>query len=175
MQLYKLSEDLQSIQETLEAIEGLEVPEDLIKEYEEFLEKASKTESEFANKVNAVACYIKNLKAMAKARREEGKRLTELARLDEKKVEFLNNYLMKHLILTDHKKVKGLNCEISVCQNAKKPVIIDEDLLMDEYPERYLKVEKRLNKAAIREDLEEGIELPFARLAEKPDYHLKIR
>lgn len=72
------------------------------------------------------------------------------------------------------KKIKTALHTISVVKNGGKPPVDVDSVDIEELPDCFVKIEKSIDKTMIREYLESGRELAYARFGE-PGYHLTIR
>ena len=120
----------------------------------------------FDEKVEGIACWIKELTAYAKAVKEEKDKLAERHKAAENRVENLKQYLM-HVL--NGQKFKTPKVTISY----GKSVSVDApDWRV--VPEAYLKTkDPELDKTAIKKALQEGLSVPGASLVEKQ--HIRIK
>lgn len=98
----------------------------------------------------------------------------EIKRLDAKKktitgsIDYLKKMVMYTMGQMDKKKVKGERFTWSIVKNGgKAPLVIDADILPLDVPEDYQHIDIGFDRTAIREALEAGQELTFARLGER--------
>ena len=111
---------------------------------------------------------ISEIEARAEVRIAEAKRLTELANSDKAKVRLLKERLKWFFALHNLKKVETARYKLSLAANGgKAPLVISDSILATDLPERFSRVTVEPNTTAIREALEAGEELDFARLGER--------
>ncbi|MBS5858054.1 MAG: siphovirus Gp157 family protein [Clostridium sp.] len=135
--LYDEEIDEQMIFDTLESIEG-----------------------EIEDKADNYAKIIKELEAKQKARKEEAKRLTDSAKVFENRAKALKNNLFNAMKETGKTKFATNLFSFNIVKNGgKQALTIDGDV-----PEEYTKTIIENDTDKIRQALEEGKELPFARL-----------
>ena len=106
------------------------------------------------DKVDNVACYIKNLEADAKAYEEQEKSFAERKTAAKKKIEGLKRYLSEAL---DGKSFKSDRCEVKFRKSTAVNVL-DESVVPVEYMTE--KVTKTVNKTAIAGAIKSGTEVP---------------
>lgn len=135
--LYDEEIDEQMIFDTLESIEG-----------------------EIEEKADGYAKIIKELEAKQKARKEEAKRLTDSAKVFENRVKALKNNLFNAMKETGKTKFATNLFSFNIVKNGGKQALTIDG----EVPEEYTKTVIENNTDKIRQALEEGKELPFARL-----------
>lgn len=152
------------IDEKLMALTDPETGE--ISDYEEF-EKLQMTREE---KIEGMACWVKDLEAEAKALREEEKALAERRRADERKIESLKSYLSKIL---DGEKFRSTKAQISF-RKSKAVYIPDEEKFMEgEGNSRFMKATWSIDKKAVKEALNNEEEIPGASLQENNSIQIK--
>lgn len=135
--LYDEEIDEQMIFDTLESIEG-----------------------EIEDKADNYAKIIKELEAKQKARKEEAKRLTDSAKVFENRAKALKNNLFNAMKETGKTKFATNLFSFNIVKNGgKQALTIDGDV-----PEEYTKTIIENDTDKIRQALEEGKELTFARL-----------
>jgi Siphovirus Gp157 len=159
--LFGISDDLIALSQLLDDMEG-EGQEDLIMKWLEELEE------DRDSKIDNYATLIKELQASAYARDVEAARIKDLSLADQKKADVLLSRLKYFLELHGIPKLNTTRFSISVAKNGgKTPVSVFVDI--DSVPSAYVKIRevKTVDKDLIREELEAGHSLPFARLAER--------
>lgn len=127
-------------------------------------------------KADAYAAYIRELESRAEARINEAHRIMESAKRSAKLAETLSTRLRDALKLIGKRKVIGSRYTVSVAANGGKlPILYDEGACpVDALPETFVRVELSADKVAMRDALERGETLPFARFGERGD-RLQIR
>ena len=126
--------------------------------------KLETLDSELTDKVSNGIAVIQTLKATAEGMDAEIKRLTQSKRALENRVEFLKNYYLEHLARIGKNKVLTPRGAMSIAKaGGLKPLKIDdEDLIPLEYKREI--IQSLIDKDAIREALERGIEITGAHL-----------
>lgn len=124
----------------------------------EVLDEEALNRIEVESKAENIACWIKNNRADIKAYGEEIARLKLEKDRTEKRNERLTDYLA---YLLNGEKLKTARCSVSY-RRSKSVKLIDESLI----PEEYFKIERKLSKADVREDIERGSEVPGCELVE---------
>lgn len=168
--LYEIQEQYESL---LNAIAEGEIPEEAINDTLESIE------SEFSEKADNIACYIKSIYAEVDAIKEEAATLTERAKIKEHKVEKLKEYLLsamkalkKDKIETTRNVIKVGICPPSVSidgENESKFIEWaknnNKDLITEKSP--------TINKTAIKELLKKDKKLPYCSLIRKDKITIK--
>ena len=115
---------------------------------------------------------IRELSLDAEKRITEGKNLIESGQEMLNRANGLKEYLKDSMIFTDNTKIKTDLFTLSVCKNGGKiPLDVDEEV-PEEYKQEVITYKVDTNK--IREVLDGGSELPFARYKERGT-HLRIK
>ena len=126
-------------------------------------------ECEIEIKAEGYAKILKELEGQAETVRKE------ISRLDDKygkivaNMDRLKTNLKIAMNETGKKKIQTDLFTISVCKNGGKIPLIIDGVDINEVPEKYKEMQKieKLNTDAIREDLEKGIDVGFARFGER--------
>lgn len=128
----------------------------------------------FNNKAEQVASYIRQQEAIAEARKNEAKRIQELAKQAEKKAKRLRNYLAHQMSVSDITKLETTTAKISI---RKKPALVVLKVPPKDMPEYYQKIDIKANLSVIKEELKsKGIEVAdYAELKESNAYSLVIK
>lgn len=129
-------------------------------------EKLEALQMAFEEKVEGIACWIKNLKADAKALKEEKDALYARQKAAENKAESLTKYLYQFL---DGRKFKSAKASISYRTSTSIEV-----LDMAELPEEFKKYpEPVADKVAIKEALKTGEQIAGVVLMAKQNIQIK--
>lgn len=151
--LYELAQEFRAIAQQLEQSD---IPEEVIRD------TLDGCAMEFDDKVVAVASYIKNLDAVAKAIKESEKAQAERRKAIENRVESLKTYLLTNMTAVNRLKVECALFKVAVRDNPVS-VLIEGDL-----PEDYMMLPPPPapvpDKVAIKMALEAGKEVPGAKL-----------
>jgi hypothetical protein len=119
-------------------------------------------------KIEAYCHIINKLNTRAQWRRDEAQRLRSRADQDEKQSDWLKQKLHHYFESHGIKTLETDRYKVTLAKNGgKAPLVITADT--SDLPEDYTQTELLVkpDKEAIREDLEQGQELPFAHLGER--------
>ena len=159
MTLYEIDEAIRDLIENAVDPETGEIAEDLSLQLED-LHMARE------QKLENIACYIKDLKAEAEAIRAEERNLAARRRTAENKAARLTDYLSWALA---GEKFKSARCAVSF----RKSMAVQVNTLMD-IPEEYLRFkDPEPDKAKIKDALKEGLDVPGATLVENVSVIIK--
>ena len=148
--IYELTESMKTIWELME--EG--TLDDSVLE-----EVFTNTAEELSVKLESYCKFIKNLESDIAGLKEEEKRLSMKRRAMENTIERSKVAMQNALIISGEKKMNCGSFSVSIQKNPEK-VVMDEAYI-ENIPEKYLKIaEPEVNRALIKEDLKNGIELP---------------
>lgn len=171
MNLYELDNEWATIQEQLEELDGQDLTPDLEFQLLKLMTNLQETSEEWHRKVDNYCKLIAGLNASAKARKEESKRLAELAGLDQLKADKLKDRLKDSLKLREQSKVKTKYFNLAVCKNSRPSLTIPDDV--EKLPDEFTKLVKEANKEAIKEALESGQKIEGCKLMVGD--HLRIK
>lgn len=130
------------------------------------IEMLNDLQMQFDEKVENIACFIKNLLADAKAIKEEEGNLALRRRSCENKAASLKKYLSDALNGQKFKTAK-----VSISYRKSESVDIEN---MKDVPEEYLKVvEPTVDKTYAKKIMKSGIEIPGLRLAERKNIQIR--
>ncbi len=149
--LYELTSNYETV---LNMLYDEEIDEQMI------LDTLESIEGEIEEKADGYAKIIKELESKQKARKEEAKRLTDSAKVFENRVKALKNNLFDAMKETGKTKFATNLFSFNIVKNGGKQALTIDG----EVPEEYTKTVIENNTDKIRQALEEGKELPFARL-----------
>lgn len=159
--LYEISEDLQAIEELL--VEqggdvGTPADEDVVMSWLE------DSQGRLDQKLENYGKLIREFEARAKARLEESKRLKARATVDANAAQNLKERLMWFLESRGTKKAETASFKFTVRKNGgRAPLIYDAN----DVPPEYMMNFPTPDTAKIRDDLDEGMALDFARFGER--------
>lgn len=158
MNLYKLSEAYQQIQNMIE--DGAEGLGDTLESLNDAIE----------DKAIGYAKVIKNLEAKAKAIKEEETRLADRRKSLENNIKRLKTSLEQAMIDLNKKRIETDLFNFNIQKNPPSVEVLNEK----EIPENYfVPVDPKLDKKAILADLKNGVEVPGAEF--KQTEGLRIR
>ncbi len=174
--LWELSEEIQQLENAISAIADDETLADEDREtklQESFATWLEAGES-FKAKAEQVARYIRHQEALAAARKEEAKRIRELASTAENQANRLRNYLTNQMLLTGVDRIEGVATKIGLRQ---KPPQVMLNVLPEELPAEYVRVTHKPDltriRAALKTDTENVID--WASLSENHEHSVTIR
>lgn len=144
-----------------EIIADVETGEVLDKSYLDNLQMEKK------EKIENIACYIKNLKAEADACKAEADAFKKREKHAKNKIESLQNYLSCWI---SGEKIDTKRCQIR-WRKSKQIIITDQNLIPDKYKEIIKEV--KINKTEIKNSLKNGVEVQGASLIEKQNIQVK--
>lgn len=160
MKLYELTQNYLNL---LELLENPDVPKEVV---EAALEEV---EGSFDDKAENIVKLIKSIEADVKGYKEEETRLSTRRKTLENKVKGLKDYLEGSMITLDKKDIKGKIFTLEIKKNPPSVIIDDFNVL----PMEYKKIEEKEDKKKIKESIDNGIEVPGARIEQKEG--LRIR
>jgi hypothetical protein len=164
--LYDIDHDLLNVEELLAAGAEDEAAA-LLEQFRQQLEQ------DRAAKVDNTCAFIRELLARAEARKAEAERFIALSRTDGNLADRLKAMLLDHLRLHGVKKLETERFRLTRAANGGR-LPLEVTLPAEELPEEYVRTTKAADMEAIREAVEGGEELPFARLGERGE-HLRLR
>ena len=156
MNLYELEISYRNLQDVIDNTEDESLVELITKSMDEI-------EDSFEKKVENIIKYSKNLRADAKAIKEEADHLTKRYKGLTKKAEHLENYLFDAMKFANKDMVKAGIFEAKIKKNPLSVKITDEDVI----PFNFLKMKTEIDKVAIKEALKNGETVLGAELEQK--------
>lgn len=133
-------------------------------------ENMDKLDAEFNEKVDNIACYIKDLNGLSESIASEIKALQERKKQNDAKAERLKGYIASSMQLRNLNKLESSRNKLSFRKSISVMVEdeskIDEDLFT-------VKVEKKLDKNKVKALLKEGIEVEGCKLVENTNLQIK--
>jgi len=127
-------------------------------------------EGDIEDKVDNIACIIKELNADVEAIKKEEKRLADRRAAKENKARRLKAYLHQSMCAMDKNKIETARNLISIRKNPAKVVLVD-----DFYNEDYAEVIEtvKIDKNKIKEDLKAGKVVEGAKLEQGTSLNIK--
>ena len=118
--------------------------------------------------INDAMIYVTELEKRAIGRKEEAKRLADRARQDAAAADWVKSQILRTMQSRGIKKLETTHFKLTVAMPGGKPSME----ILDDVPEAFQieVVTHEPDKEAIREKLEQGDTLPFARLVPKQPY-----
>lgn len=160
--LFSISDDLEKLNELLDDCGDDAQQQELIQQWFEQLGE------ERDRKLDGYAALISEMMARAEVRKAEARRMQELAQADENRARLLKNRLKLFFELHELKTVQTSRYKLSVTKNGgKQPLILKDGISPVDLPEQFQSVSVDANTIAIRDFLERGEVLEWARLGER--------
>ena len=131
------------------------------------IERLEELELARDTKISNIGCWIKDLKAEAEAIKAEKMNLAKRQEAAEHKAEQLKNYLSEYLAGAKFK-----DARVSISYRKSESVEI-EDGAIEELPTRFIKVEKTVRKAELKDAMKGGQKFDGCRLVEKNNIQIR--
>ena len=123
-------------------------------------------EVDLERKVDGYLVVINELKARAEARKAEADRLAKRSRVDTNTIKTMKERLTHYLIILGREKIETERFKVTVANaGGKQPLTIDDGPLPTDWVD--VQTVETPAKERIRAWLDQGNELPFARLEER--------
>ena len=158
MNLYELTNELVAFQEV-----ATEMQEDGTLDEQVYKDTFEGLSGAYDSKTEGWCKCIKNTEAEAKALKSEGKRLMDRAKVLENHANKMKNTLLQSMKSVGRTEAGGLLKAKIQKNGGLLPVIVDDV----EIPEEYQKITIEANNEKIRDALDQGKELSFARYGER--------
>lgn len=174
--LYKLSENLIALDNRIQEIlldETLS-PEDQEMISEEIFQVYLENEGDFREKLSDCVGYIQELEAITKARKDEAKRLNELAKSSEQRASKFREYVGGHLRRIGMTNLELTNSKLSLRKRQPELVL---DCEVELLPEQFKRVKVEADKVALRQSLKTKPEAVkgLAHLQDNEEFSLVIK
>ena len=173
--LWELSEEIRQLENAISAIADDETLSDedketkLQKTFAQWLE----TGESFKVKAEQVARYIRHQEALSRARKEEARRIKELASQAENQAVRLRQYLVNQMVMSGVDRIEGVSTKIGI---RKKPPQVLLKVPPEELPPEYVKVTHKPDLTKIKAALKTNeAEIAWAFLSESQEYSVTIR
>lgn len=163
----KLYEIVGELQDFINTNEGLEDEQ----AYKDTLEAL---QGELDDKVSQWARCIKNMEAEKTAVKEEADRLAKRAKTIDSQITHMKDTLLMFLKAAGRDKAGDAVIKASIAKNGGKAPLIVDYINAEDLPQEFQKVTVTANNDAIRDALEHGIELDWARIGERGE-HINIK
>lgn len=139
---------------------------------ETYLQAQDRNRLALLNKADNLCRYIDHLQASATFRADQGKRLVELAKADQRRAEQLKTYMMQVLTaLHPTERSFSLPTHELRSRNSTKVEIIDPDQIPDDLFR--VKTTREPDKDLLRKALKGDVEIPGARLVTETSWTIK--
>ena len=143
--LYEIGQVYQNIMDLI--IEGADE--------EALIQALEHIDDELEDKADAYITVIKKIEADIEMIRKEEKRLAEKRRSMDNSIKRMKENLESHMILMDKKKFKTDKFSFNIQRNRPSLKIASEENI----PEKFYRVEKKLNRRELLEEIQEGSEI----------------
>ena len=147
MKLYELT---QSMEELKQLIQEGELDNDML------LSTLESVELDIETKADNICCIIKELEGNINTLVSEKERLTSLSERYNKNIDWLKNYLKINLVKIGKEKLKTDRFSINV-SSRKQKLVINEELLSNNYKYNETKVITKINRDKINDDINNGL------------------
>ena len=127
-------------------------------------------DAEISEKIENVACYIKNLTADISALKEEERNLNTRRKQKERKIDSLKGYINYAMELSGRKSLESPRCKVSFRKSSSVEVP-DINALDEDYITKTIEIKP--NKVAIKEALKEGKTVEGAEIVERQNLQIK--
>lgn len=133
-------------------------------------EKINSLNDDFSNKVDNIACYIKDLQALNEAIKAERNALEERLKANDKKVDGLKNYVLKSLEMRQMNKLETARNKLSFRKSTS--VFIEEGATV---PSQFIKTvtTEKIDKKSISDALKKGAVVEGCHLVETNNLQIK--
>jgi hypothetical protein len=139
-----------------------------ITELEGHIDALAATAENLPAAIDDVLTLVREIESRGEARKAEADRLRQRAKRDEAVANWMKTQVLRIMQAQGIKKLEGPRWRATVAMPGGRPAME----VFDDVPEEFIRevVTREVDKDAIRERLEGGAVLPFARLVEKFPY-----
>jgi Siphovirus Gp157 len=171
--IFELDAELNQIAESFDILDDQpELPEAVREQVFAYFGELVETRD---TKADNYARFITEKDTRAAALKAEAARITALAKAEENKAKSAKSVLHHFMTVKGMTKWETSFHKFSVCANGgKPPIILDPDITPEDLDDVYQKVTVTVHMEAVREAIESGIEVPFAKLGDRGT-HLRIK
>ena len=177
--LWELSDEIRELETAISAI----ADDDTLSEAEretklsETFNQWLETGESFKSKAEQVARYIRHQEALAEARKQEARRIRDLASQAENQANRLRRYLTYQMLLSRVNRIDGVSTKISLLQKQPRVLL---NVPPEELPAEYVKITHQPDLTKIRQLLKVDAtgaigEIDWAYLSENHEYSVTIR
>ncbi len=172
--LWELSQDIEELENRISEIQDCEDLSDGEKEQriEAIFTQWLDTSDKFDDKAIAVAGYIRYLESLSEARKQEYRRLRELASQAQSEADRLRGYLINHMTRGNKTKIEGTTAKLSL---RRKPPRVCLNCEPEQLPDEFKKVEVTPRLTEIKRAIKSKPDIDWAYLSDSDDYSLTIR
>ena len=159
--LFEIADDMDALQDLIEQEEQSPEEADALEVW------LTVTDGEAKDKVDRYAAVIRAIEARAEVRKAEAKALADRARFDENAARRMKDALAGFFERFEIKSMETTHYRVTLAGNGGKAPMQLDDVTPEDVPEMYCRTipaRVEVDKETIRQALDSGQELPFARL-----------
>ncbi len=168
MQLYQLTQEYMAVQS---------MAEDPDMDIQAVLDTLEALCGEFEDKADSTACVIKAMEAQARAIKAEADALTQRAKAMSARTDRLKSYLYEQMRLVGLRKIETPRNQLTIRKTPASVRLEDTDRFIQwaaqGHPEYLRQKPPEVDKAAVKEALKTGAELPGVRLEAGETFQIK--
>lgn len=170
--LFQITDELVKLNELLDETGG-EIPANALDQLNAYMDGLAQDE---ANKLNGYVGLIKQIEMEETAAKAEAEQWQTKARVRGNRIDWLMARLKQHLEATGRKEIKTTSGYKIVIQKngGSLPLILDAGVSPETVPAEFTKTVVSIDNGKIKDALNEGKEVPFAKFGERVT-HLRIR
>jgi len=167
--LFQLTDERAEIDRILAVFDGEVTDEEFEQQIDEILLADRENKEAFAKKVDNYIWLIDELRGSSGLKKQKASQMSESAKTEDNKADRLEGRLMACIQLLGKDEVAGVYRKAKIVGNGGKQPITFTFTELSEVPKKYriLKKEEALDKDKVREYLESGKTLPFAKLEDR--------
>jgi hypothetical protein len=174
--LWELSEEIRELENAISAIVDDETLTEEVREdkLQKMFATWLSTGESFKVKAEQVARYIRHQEALAGVRKEEARRIRELASQAENQAARLRKYLTNQMLMSNVNRIDGVSTKISI--RKKQPQVL-LNVPAEELPTEYVRITHKPDLTKIRAALKTNAEgeIGWASLSESHEHSVTIR
>lgn len=173
--LHQLTAELEDLDELIDNIEVEEITPELEAAVQQLLEQRDNTYEQWLSKIDNYCAAITNRHALTKQRKAEAERLSKLAAIDSKRVDWMKAQLKKCLESQGVNKLSLHRFNLTISNNGG---VLPLKLVceVEQLPPQFQRIEVSPDNSAIRKALEAG-DIEAQRIAQfgERETHLRVR
>lgn len=164
MTLYDIADNYRSF---FDAVEAGEIPEDAISGTLEAIN------GEFDDKVDNIACMVKNWQTLANGQKAEAGNLLDMAKANEARANRWKDWLAMCMTMAGKKKVETTRCRVTVTKGRKSTQVDDDKFVQwavkNNRDDLLTYKDPTPNKTAIKDAMASGASIPYAEIVTGKD------
>lgn len=173
--LWELSEEIRELENAISAIADDKTLTEEVREdkLQKMFARWLSTGESFKKKAEGVARYIRHQEALAEARKQEARRIRDLATQAESQAARLRKYLTNQMLLSGVDRIEGVSTKIGI--RKKQPQIL-LNVPVEELPAEYVRVTHKPDLTKIRAALKNNENaINWASLSESHEHSVTIK